>query len=115
MEKMLFEFDYRNDTIYCIVDFFESFVPTSQRVYIEVLFKEYSFETSLILPLDEIEEVSFLQKKIFECAVSCIDSFFSLSADFKKRWNLFCDSVPCVYQFEKESLFNDSKISKFNY
>ena len=113
MEKMLFEFDYKDDTIYCIVDFFECFVPSSKKVYIEALFRDYSFGTSLILPLDEIQDVPFLQKKIFDKVINCIDSYYSLSADFKKRWNLFCDSVPRVYQFVKESLFKDSKISKF--
>lgn len=115
MEKMLFEFDYKNDTIYCIVDFYESFVPSSHMVYIDALFKDYELSTSFMLSVDEIQEVSFLQRKIYERCVKCIDSFYSFSADFRKRWNLYCNSVPLVYQFEKESLFNDSKISKLNF
>lgn len=114
MEKMLFEFNYKDDTIYCIVDFYESFVPHSNMAHVNCLYKSYEFCTSFIISVDEIEEVTLLQRRIYDQCVKCIDSFFSLSADFKKRWNLYCDSVPRVYQFEKESLFKDSKISKFN-
>lgn len=114
MEKMLFEFDYKDDTIYCIVDFFESFVPFTKSVYIEALYQDYPFELSLMLSLDEIQDVSFLQSKIFRSVSTHIDTTLSLSFDFKKRWNMFCESVPRVYRFEKESLFRDSKISKFN-
>ena len=114
MEKMLFEFDYKDDTIYCIVDFYESFVPSSNLVYLECLFRDYPCATSFILPVDEIQEVTLLQRKIFEHSSKCIDSIYSLSAEFKTRWNLYCDSVPRVYQFDKESLFKDSKIAKFN-
>ena len=114
MEKMLFEFDYRDNTIYCIVDFYESFVKDCKLVYIDALWSDYSFSTHFILPNDNIEDVSSLKSNIFNKVVKCIVSFFLLAADFKRRWNLYCDSVPRVYQFEKESLFNDSSIKKFS-
>lgn len=114
MEKMLFEFDYKGDTVYCIVDFFDSIVENCKTVHIEFLCKDYVHTTSLILSVDSIEDIHFLSSLIFQRVANCISSYFNQIVIFKGNWNRYCDSVPQVYQFEKETLFKDSKISKFN-
>lgn len=113
MEKMLFEFDYKGYTIYCVVDFYDSFVKDCRAVNVDFLWRDYSRSINLLFSLDSIEDVHLFQSLIYNKITNCIQSFLNESVVFKRNWNLYCDSVPRVYQFEKESLFMDSKIKKF--
>ena len=111
---MLFEFELRGNAVYCVADFYDSFVKDCMTVHIEFLCKDYTHSTSLVVSLDTIQDVRLLQSLIYKQVCNCIDSFINESVVFKRNWNRYCDSVPKVYQFEKEVLFNDSKIKKFS-
>ena len=116
MEKMLFEFDYRYDDAFCIVEVYDCdcFVNNCKSVHIEGLWSDYTFSTHMILSTDIIQDVHTLKSHIHKKVTQCLDSFLNQSVVFRRKWNMYCDSVPQVYLFERDSLFTDSKLVKFN-